>query len=333
MKRKQNLSYYYGKEADQFSFYKIPVLLFKDDRFKGISSDAKLLYSLLLARMSLSVKNGWIDDENRVYIYFTAKEVMEELNVGSEKCTRIFAELDSEKGCGLIIRKRQGQGKPDMLYVMNFISSAPSDSDDEEQCDNDEVTSEDVKTESPEIRKSNFKTSENRISRSSKIESLEIRKSNSKYNDFNYIDNRYIDYNPISSHQNTDISNQGTVIDEIEKRNEYRDLISDNIEYNFIIKSYGQDSADEILEIMLDAVCSKKEYLWISEEEIPQEVVKSRLLKLNYNHIEYVLDCMQKTTTKIRNIKNYILTSLYNSFSTMGHYYSAEVNHDLHDKN
>lgn len=162
MKRKQNLSYYYGKEADQFSFYKIPVLLFKDDRFKVISSDAKLLYSLLLARMSLSVKNGWIDDENRVYIYFTAKEVMEELNVGSEKCTRIFAELDSEKGCGLIIRKRQGQGKPDMLYVMNFISSAPSDSDDEEQCDNDEVTSEDVKTESPEIRKSNFKTSENR---------------------------------------------------------------------------------------------------------------------------------------------------------------------------
>ena len=98
---------------------------------------------------------------------------MEELNVGSEKCTRIFAELDSEKGCGLIIRKRQGQGKPDMLYVMNFTSSAPSDTDDEGKCD-DEILSEDVKTESPEIRKSNFKTSENRISRSSKIESLEI---------------------------------------------------------------------------------------------------------------------------------------------------------------
>ena len=62
----KGLNFYYGKEADQFSFYKIPVLLFKDDRFKGISSDAKLLYSLLLARMSLSVKNGWIDDENRV---------------------------------------------------------------------------------------------------------------------------------------------------------------------------------------------------------------------------------------------------------------------------
>ena len=75
MKKRKKLNFYYGKEAEQFSFYRIPVLLFKDDRFKGISSDAKLLYGLFLARMALSVKNGWIDDENRVYIYFTAKEV------------------------------------------------------------------------------------------------------------------------------------------------------------------------------------------------------------------------------------------------------------------
>lgn len=339
MKGKQGLNFYYGKEAEQFSFYRIPVLLFKDDRFKGISSDAKLLYGLFLARMALSVKNGWIDDENRVYIYFTAKEVMEELNVGKEKCAKIFAELDSEKGCGLIIRKKQGLGKPDMLYVMNFMSCTPADADDnyagfddEEISDNDEPLEGGRKIESPEVRKSNFQKSENRTSGGSDIGIQEVRKSNSKYIDYNYIDNSYIDYNnihPISSYQNRDIPVNRDVMDEIDKRNEYRDLIAENIEYDFIAKTYGQSSADEVLEIILDAVCSKKEYLWVSEEQIPQVVVKGRLLKLNYSHIEYVLDCMRKNSTKIHNIKSYMFTALYNSYSTMGHYYTAEANYDL----
>lgn len=88
-------------------------------------------------------------------------------------------------------------------------------------------------------------------------------------------------------------------MDEIGKRNEYRNLIAENIEYDFIAKTYGQSSADEVLEIILDAVCSKKDYLWVSEEQIPQVVVKGRLLKLNYSHIEYVLDCMRKNNTKM----------------------------------
>lgn len=96
-------------------------MLFKDERFKGLSSDSKLLYALLLDRMSLSIKNGWFDDENRVYVYFTVKEAMEELNMAKEKCTKIFAELDSEKGCGLIVKVRQGLGRPDIIYVMNFF--------------------------------------------------------------------------------------------------------------------------------------------------------------------------------------------------------------------
>lgn len=316
MKSQEKMNYYYGKEAEQFSFYTVPRMLFVDERYRGLSSDAKLLYGLLLSRMSLSVKNGWIDDENRVYVYFTAKEVMDELNVAKQKCSKIFSELDDENGCGLIIRKKQGLGKPDKLYVMDFMSGS-SEGDFQEYCEetnahenfeNGDVSVEGEEIEIQEVRNSNHKRFENQTSRGSEIKPQEVRKSNSKYIDFNYIDNKYIDYNPISSHQNTDISNQGTVIDEIEKRNEYRDLVSDNIEYNFIAKIYGQSYADEILEIMLDAVCSSKEYLWISEEQIPQEVVKNRLLKLNYNHIEYVLDCMQKTTTKIRNIKNYLLT-------------------------
>lgn len=71
------LDFYYGNEAEQFSFIRVPKLLFKIKRFKSISSDAKLLYGLLFDRMSLSLKNNWVDNENRVYIYYTVKEVME----------------------------------------------------------------------------------------------------------------------------------------------------------------------------------------------------------------------------------------------------------------
>ena len=118
-------SYYYGYEAEQFSFYRIPKLLVTAEQFRNISTDAKLLYGLMLDRMSLSIKNGWTDDLGRVYIYFPIEEVMNLLHCKSEKATRLMAELDSKKGIGLIERVRQGQGKPSIIYVKNFIGQSP----------------------------------------------------------------------------------------------------------------------------------------------------------------------------------------------------------------
>lgn len=118
-----NLPYYYGHTGEQYAFYRIPKLLISDDRFRAISTDAKLLYGLMLDRMSLSIKNGWIDNEDRVYIYFPVEEVMELMNCKSEKATRLLAELDSKKGIGLIKRVRQGQGKPSIIYVKNFAAA------------------------------------------------------------------------------------------------------------------------------------------------------------------------------------------------------------------
>ena len=118
-------SYYYGYEAEQFSFYRIPKLLVMEEHFRNISIDAKLLYGLMLDRMGLSIKNGWTDDLGRVYIYFPIEEVMELLHCKSEKATRLMAELDSKKGIGLIERVRQGQGKPSIIYVKNFVGRSP----------------------------------------------------------------------------------------------------------------------------------------------------------------------------------------------------------------
>ena len=114
--------YYYGMEAEQFSFYRIPRTLVKDKRFKGLSSDAKLLYGMMLDRMSLSIKNGWLDDKNRAYIIYTVENIMEDLGCAKGTCVKIMKELDSEKGIGLIEKKRRGLGKPDIIYVKNFSS-------------------------------------------------------------------------------------------------------------------------------------------------------------------------------------------------------------------
>lgn len=114
--------YYYGIEAEQFSFYRVPRLLIKDARFKELSSDAKLLYGLMLDRLALSIKNGWLDEENRVYIHYTLDNIMEDLGCAREKCAKVIAELDSKKGIGLIEKKRQGLGKPDIIYVKNFAT-------------------------------------------------------------------------------------------------------------------------------------------------------------------------------------------------------------------
>jgi hypothetical protein len=114
-------SYYFGDEADTYSFYRIPKALFSDPGFAGVSCEAKVLYGLMLDRMSLSIKNNWLDKQNRVFIYFTLEDAMECLNCGHDKGVKLMAELDAAKGIGLIERVKQGLGKPCKIYVKNFI--------------------------------------------------------------------------------------------------------------------------------------------------------------------------------------------------------------------
>ena len=111
-------NYFTGGQAELFSFYRLPKVLFTDPQFRSISAEAKILYGLLLDRMSLSAKNGWLDSLGRVYIIFTVEEIMECLNCGDKKAVGLLRELE-EKGA-LIERKRQGLGKPNLIYVKNF---------------------------------------------------------------------------------------------------------------------------------------------------------------------------------------------------------------------
>ena len=114
-------AYHLGMDAEQYAFFRIPKLLITEPYFRRLSTDAKLLYGLMLDRMSLSMKNGWMDDDGHVYIYFTLEEVCEQLCCKTDKAVKLFAELDSAKGVGLIRRVKQGLGRPAKIYVLRFM--------------------------------------------------------------------------------------------------------------------------------------------------------------------------------------------------------------------
>ena len=296
-----NFDYYYGIEAEQFSFYRVPRLLIKDERFKGLSSDAKLLYGLMLDRMSLSMKNGWLDDENRAYIIYTVDAIMEDLGCAKATCVKIMKELDTENGIGLIEKKRRGLGKPDIIYVKNF--STITDAKTEEKSDNADKTT-------------------------------EVHKADPIYTNYNQTNQSYTDMsytNPINQSGNESTSEKR--IDLMDDVNAYIELIKDNIEYDHHMKYDDlQNKAlyEELFEVICEVVCVKRTTIRIAGEDYPYELVKSKFLKLNSGHLEYVIGCMHDTNTKITNIKAYMVTALYNAPSTINHYYQQEVQHDMY---
>ena len=118
--------------------------------------------------------------------------------------------------------------------------------------------------------------------------------------------------------------------DRIDRIDTYREIIKENIEFEALVHRYGYERVDELGELMLQTVLSQRPYIRIAGDDYPREVVKSRFLKVNFSHVEYVFDCLDNNTTKVRNIKSYLLAALYNAPTTMDSYYRAEVNHDLY---
>ena len=116
------------------------------------------------------------------------------------------------------------------------------------------------------------------------------------------------------------------------KRERYRELILENIDYDILAQDERLDKGrlDELVELMVDTVCSNRESIRIAGDDYPAEVVRARFLKLNSSHIEYVLDQMRENTTYVRNIKKYLLAALYNAPATIDSYYTSLVNHDLY---
>ena len=472
--KKPEFPYFYGNEADSYSFFIVPRILFKAKPFMNVSAEAKLLYSMLVDRMKLSAANDWRDEEGRVYIYFPRSTVMNQLGCGAQKATRLMEELDDRRGVGLIPRVRQGLGKPDRIYVRKCIlpemelrdhsgeygedeehcgaadeeddwsdsgtdEASPPDldllkspvlqagfpqaslpdlelpvaiaetenrsgrneentytenTDTEDACTDDRCTETEkertnetgpmillrecgghdmsgISSECPEKAERDlqmgeiflsecgkmdsqfFETSEPTLSRGENILSGEMKNDSP--------DGLKIPTNNTEKRK-TERSNTDRIISDLsadlpgnsikgeksafQKRENDRwdgqDRISDYLD----LRAYFEDRClpdylhrenpgdeeiiDEIIGIVIETCCSRKPVIRVGGEDKPAEIVRSRLMKIDSSHIQYVLDRFRATTTDIRNIRQYLLTMLYNAPGTIGSYYAAMANHDMH---
>lgn len=380
--------YYYGAQAEQFNFIRIPKSMIVDPMFADLSVNAKLLYGVLLDRMNLSMKNRWFDSENRVYIIYQISEIMEDFNFSKKTAVRYLNELED---FGLVEKKRRGLGLPSLLYVKNFIvlqdHSEPDDTDlnDKTEYDNlseymenfvgteqetsrgvetytsrsvDMETSKGVKQET--LRGEGTYTSGSVDVETSKgvrqITSRGVKSTLQEVTEKDPLINKTNNSN--TNMNNTDLSNTKTnntkesntkesntilsnpvvkqAIDKMGREEEsdfdkYKKLVKENIDYDVLIdRHYIEKSIiDGMVNLIVETMISENDYIVISSTKFPKETVKSRFSKLDISHIEYVLECMNHNTTKIKNIKKYLLAALYNAPTTIDSYYKARVQHDM----
>ena len=409
--------YYYGTQADQYNFIKVPKLLIQDEVFSGLSNDAKMLYGLLLDRMSLSMQNGWLDDNNRVFIIYQITDIMEDMKMSRVTAIKYLRELVE---FGLVEKKRRGLGLPDILYIKSFVvqkdfnnndgmpdkeatkmshemsqemtyeiaekesgnclkmaGKQPEKPENTQKFKNYTSRSKEIKLQ--EVKKLNFRKFKNYTSRSKESKLQEVQDLNSKNNtnniNTNIINNNINNTNLSNTKKNNNnkslnilsyqsvkgSTDPGNQTDEIIKDQEYEktltkennvseirydekysqaeleteyskylNLIKESIEYETLIYTRKDDKPmiDGIVNLIVETVISNNDYVVISSNKFPKEVVKGRLCKLKKMHIEYVLECMKTNTSDIKNIKKYLLAALYNAPTTIDSYYRTRLNHE-----
>lgn len=235
--------YFYGVQAEQFAFYRIPKVLFTDERYKNISADAKTLYGILLDRMNLSAKNGWLDEKGRVYIIFTIEEIMKALGCADNKATKLLNELENK--CGLIERKRQGLTKPNLIYVKNFISD-PS-----------------------EQRFLNRENHDSEIPEITIQEPAKPRCSNTDSNNTENNDN-HLSFPP-----------EGAEANRNPLYSDYYSFFRERLDVDVIChdKPADADLAEELLTLIVDTYCTSQKRVRIGRDDKPIEVVRSQFMK------------------------------------------------------
>lgn len=357
--------YYYGSQADQFNFIRIPKAMLTDKTFESLSLQSKMLYGILLDRMGLSMKNSWFDSENKVYIIYQIAEIQEDLGFTKKKAIEYLSELES---FGLVEKKRRGLGLPSILYVKSFLIKKDCSRTDLQETETSRSTKKDTfeKKELAAFEKDNEsmvgKTTE-KAPVKQKRQTRSVNLGTSRSVDFDTprgadfdtsrgvdvtlqevpvltplinntkekdIEENNIKTNHIISDQGKSVS-KGYDCDLIREMDIYEEIIKENICFEDLLVAYPyeRETIEGIMQLILETVLNKNESMVIASNTYPVALVKSKFLKLNYSHIEYVMDCFKNNTSKVKNIKKYLLAALFNAPSTMDSFYRAEVNHDM----
>lgn len=246
-----------------FSFIKFPRALIELPEFSSLSSDAKILFALILDRLDLSEKNAerFTDSNGKIYVIYTVREICSKLCCGHNKAVRLTDELEDY---GLISKQHTGQGKPNRFILSANVMSV-------------------LNSGTPDSQNGNSAIPETGI--------LEFPKEESIYTDNNYTDLSYTD----------PTINYDGVVEEIEEQIE-SDLICAN-----------EDVVSEIVMIMADVICGKSPSVRINGEDVPREIVVSHYRKLNSEHIQFVADSLEDCPKKIRNVRSYLTSMLFNA--------------------
>ena len=266
-----------------------------------------MLYGILLDRMNLSMKNGWLDEENKVYIIFTIEEIAEIMCCATQKATKILQELDDKKGIGLVEKKRLGLGKPNILYVKNSVIQETNEQENSVQ---DKITNQ-------ELWKSQFKNDENHNSGNVNFTKQELCKSQCNKTNLNkteYSDTEYNNTSPISPSKEKIIKDNSLSQKQDTEVEEVIEILKENIDYSFLVKeqSKNKEKIDLILNLMAEAIQNKTD-IRINRRMIAYETVKEQFLSLQKEHINYVLFVLDENKRTITNLRAYLLSLLYNA--------------------
>ena len=316
--------FFRGNECEQYLFYRVPQVLFTDDEFRYISSEAKLLYGFLLDRTALSAKNKWTDEDGKVYVFFTQDEAKEKLNIGTGKATKIFSELDE---IGLIIRIRQGQGNPCKIYVMNFakpLSQAQTSENQKSEKSKMEVLNSEkgnsrlTKSESLKQIKRKSRPPKNESLELQKVEVLNFQKDNSRppkneNQDFqksecNNTENSQNNLSSISEGLSDGVVEYSQCVENIKEQISYDSLYSQGTEENYL---------DFIVSLIADVYINQNsgDMFNINNISVSSARVAKRFSLLDDTHITYVISKLKQAfkSQQIKNIRKYTISCLYNA--------------------
>ncbi len=357
------LEYFYGNEPERFCFYRIPKVLFTKACFASLSTDAKVLYGLMLDLMSSSRSNRWLDKENRVFIQFSIQRAMAYLGCGKDKAMKLFAELDTEKGIGLIERVNRGQGKADIIYVKSF--EVPREAEENARIVRFKTRQQD-QTFGPTVQKLPVaeETSKSEVVGNSDhlvTEKLRLNVANQE-KVVGFSDRSGISTGRISRPQEVGFSDPinnnsiNTCADELsvspsvykqpeasamtDRGTERKETVVCNlrkqINYDYLMtQNYyllHQELVDGIISMIADIVVFAKPYetIRINGMEISSESVRDRFLTIDDGIMEYLVHNLQENYTKVRNKRAYLLTALYNVWDEIDFGYGSQIRYDMY---
>ncbi len=329
-------------ETEQFAFYRVPKALFTNPQFTGLSIEAKVLYGLMLDRVSLSQRSGWLDEAGRVYIYFSVKDVQEQLDCGHCKASRHLKELETS---GLIQRQRQWLGTPDRIYVQDFADCQNAENEASKSADASVEISENEQTDDSECDSalnSSTQTAENKRKEVPKRENPPVfsarmsqkkaagylktsapERSKTAANKTEYIKTEFSETESINPSSENFTAMVKTQVGGSDGSDGAKEKLKQVWGYPALLDSHSKETLDGIFTLGADVLQNTSPTIRVNRQELPAKTVKQRLLSLDFTHIDYVLDCLRRVSAPIRDMRRYLLTALYNAPATIDAYYDA----------